>query len=133
MSARQTKGKRKMKFLHIAAVAAALVSAAAITGCEKKEPTLGEKVEQAGKSAGESIGKAGKAAVDAAKKKGAGSGASYKLLQMMRDMVETGTPLTDIKDALDYAVRSGNYSAADNAASTDFVTQQEQTGYTGRT
>ena len=74
-----------------------------------------------------------KDALAAAKKRGAGSGASNKLLQLMRDMVETGTPLADIKDALDYAVRSGNYSAADNAASTDFVTQQEQTGYTGRT
>ena len=56
-----------MKTLRIAAVAAALVSAAAIAGCEKKEPTLGEKVEQTGKTVGASIGTAGKAAIDAAK------------------------------------------------------------------
>ena len=38
-----------MKFAYIAAVAMTLVSAVAFTGCEKKEPTLGEKLEQAGK------------------------------------------------------------------------------------
>ena len=38
-----------MKFAYIAAVAMTLVSAVAFTGCEKKEPTLGEKLEQTGK------------------------------------------------------------------------------------
>ena len=38
-----------MKFAYIAAVAMTLVSAVAFTGCEKKEPTLGENLEQAGK------------------------------------------------------------------------------------
>ena len=42
-----------MKTLRIVAVGVALVSAAAIAGCEKKEPTLGEKVEQTGKTVGE--------------------------------------------------------------------------------
>jgi len=56
-----------MKCMYIVAVAVALVSSAVFTGCEKKEPTLGEKIEQAGKAAGESIDKAGKAVADAAK------------------------------------------------------------------
>ena len=60
-----------MKMLHIAALAAAIVSTAAVTGCDKKEPTLGEKIEQAGKDAAKATDKAatdaGKAADAAAK------------------------------------------------------------------
>ncbi len=60
-----------MKFAYIAAVAMTLVSAVAFTGCEKKEPTLGEKIEQAGKDAAKATDKAatdaGKAADAAAK------------------------------------------------------------------
>ena len=60
-----------MKCMYIAAVAAALVSATLFTGCEKKEPTLGEKIAQAGKDAGKAADKAaadaGKAADKAAK------------------------------------------------------------------
>lgn len=37
-----------MKFTYIAAAAMTLVSAVAFTGCEKKEPTLADKVGQAG-------------------------------------------------------------------------------------
>jgi len=53
-----------MKCMYVAAVAVALVSAAMFTGCEKKEPTLGEQIEQAGKQAGK---EADKAAADASK------------------------------------------------------------------
>ena len=53
-----------MKFAYIAAVAMTLVSAVAFTGCEKKEPTLGEKLEQAGKD----VQKAAEKAADDAKK-----------------------------------------------------------------
>ena len=53
-----------MKFAYIAAVAMTLVSAVAFTGCEKKEPTLGEKLEQAGKD----VEKAAEKAADDAKK-----------------------------------------------------------------
>ena len=53
-----------MKFAYIAAVAMTLVSAVAFTGCEKKEPTLGEKLEQAGKD----VQKAANKAADDAKK-----------------------------------------------------------------
>ncbi len=64
-----------MKCMYIVAVAVALVSAAAFTGCEKKEPTLSEKVEQAGKDAAKAADKAAadvkkaadKAATDAKK------------------------------------------------------------------
>ena len=65
------KGKTKMKCMYIVAVAVALVSATFVTGCEKKEPTLGEKIEQAGKDAAKATDKAatdaGKAADAAAK------------------------------------------------------------------
>ena len=65
------KGKTKMKCMYIVAVAVALVSATFFTGCEKKEPTLGEKIEQAGKDAAKATDKAatdaGKAADAAAK------------------------------------------------------------------
>ena len=53
-----------MKFAYIAAVAMTLVSAVAFTGCEKKEPTLSEKMEQAGKDLSKA---ADKAAADTAK------------------------------------------------------------------
>ena len=53
-----------MKFAYIAAIAMTLVSAVAFTGCEKKEPTLGEKLEQAGKD----VQKAANKAADDAKK-----------------------------------------------------------------
>ena len=60
-----------MKCMYVAAVAVALVSAAMFTGCEKKEPTLGEKLEQAAKDASKAADKAaadaGKAADAAAK------------------------------------------------------------------
>ena len=60
-----------MKCMYVVAVAVALVSATFFTGCEKKEPTLGEKIEQAGKAAAKSADKAaadaGKAADAAAK------------------------------------------------------------------
>jgi len=60
-----------MKCMYIVAVAVALVSATLFTGCEKKEPTLGEKLEQASKDAAKSADKAaadaGKAADAAAK------------------------------------------------------------------
>lgn len=59
-----------MKCMYIAAIAAALVSATLFTGCEKKEPTLGDKIAQAGKEAGKTADKttadAGKAADKAA-------------------------------------------------------------------
>ena len=60
-----------MKCMYIAAVAAALVSATFVTGCEKKEPTLGERLEQASKDASKEADKAAKdanKAVDAAAK-----------------------------------------------------------------
>lgn len=38
-----------MKCMYIVAVAVALVSAAAFTGCEKKEASLSDKIEQASK------------------------------------------------------------------------------------
>jgi len=60
-----------MKCTYIVAVAVALVSATLFTGCEKKEPTLGEKLEQVSKDAAKSADKAaadaGKAADAAAK------------------------------------------------------------------
>ncbi len=57
-----------MKCMYIAAVAVALVSAAAFTGCEKREPTLSEKIEQAGKDAAKAADKASKDAAKAADK-----------------------------------------------------------------
>lgn len=56
-----------MKCMYIAAVAAALVSATFVTGCEKKEPTLGERIEQASKEADKAAADANKAADAAAK------------------------------------------------------------------
>ena len=56
-----------MKCMYIAAVAAALVSATFVTGCEKKEPTLGERLEQASKEADKAAADANKAANAAAK------------------------------------------------------------------
>ena len=56
-----------MKCMYIAAVAAALVSATFVTGCEKKEPTLGERLEQASKEADKAAADANKAADAAAK------------------------------------------------------------------
>ena len=47
-----------MKCMYIAAVVAALVSATFVTGCEKKEPTLGERLEQASKDASKEANKA---------------------------------------------------------------------------
>ena len=55
-----------MKCMYIAAIAAALVSATFITGCEKKEPTLGEKLEQASKDVNKEANKATKDANKAA-------------------------------------------------------------------
>ena len=40
-----------MKCMYIVAVAVALVSAAAFTGCEKKEASLSDKIEQVSKDA----------------------------------------------------------------------------------
>lgn len=57
-----------MKCMYIVAVAAALVSAAAFTGCEKREPTLSEKIEQVGKDAAKAADKASKDAAKAADK-----------------------------------------------------------------
>ena len=60
-----------MKCMYVVAVVVALVSATFFTGCEKKEPTLGERIEQTGKAASKSADKAatdaGKAADAAAK------------------------------------------------------------------
>ena len=56
--------KTKMKCMYVAAVAAALASSVLFTGCEKKEPTLSEKMEQAGKDLSKA---ADKAAADTAK------------------------------------------------------------------
>lgn len=56
-----------MKCMYIAAVAAALVSATFVTGCEKKEPTLGERLEQASKEADKAAADANKAAEAATK------------------------------------------------------------------
>ena len=56
-----------MKCMYIAAVAVALVSATFVTGCEKKEPTLGERLEQASKEADKAAADANKAADAAAK------------------------------------------------------------------
>ena len=53
-----------MKCMYVAAVAAALASSVLFTGCEKKEPTLSEKMEQAGKDLSKA---ADKAAADTAK------------------------------------------------------------------
>jgi len=47
-----------MKCMYIVAVAVALVSATLFTGCEKKEPTLSEKIEQVGKDAAKATEKA---------------------------------------------------------------------------
>ena len=71
-----------------------------------------------------------KAAADAAKKRGGGSGTQYKLLQIMRDSVEAGYALDEIKQALDAAVKSGNYAAADSSKSVEFVGGLEG-NYTG--
>ena len=49
-----------MKFTYIAAIAMALVSAAAFTGCEKREPTLAEKLEQASKDVQKAADKSAK-------------------------------------------------------------------------
>ena len=60
-----TKRKQeKMKCIHVVAIVAALVSSVLITGCEKKEPTLAEKMEQTGKDLSKA---ADKAANDSAK------------------------------------------------------------------
>ena len=56
-----------MKCMYIAAVAVALVSATFVTGCEKKEPTLGERLEQASKEADKAAADANKAAEAATK------------------------------------------------------------------
>ena len=53
-----------MKCMYVVAVAVALMSATLFTGCEKKEPTLGERLEQASKDAAKA---ADKAAADANK------------------------------------------------------------------
>ena len=53
-----------MKCMYIVAVAVALASSALFTGCEKKEPTLAEKMEHAGKDISKA---ADKASNDAAK------------------------------------------------------------------
>jgi len=55
-----------MKFTYVVAIAMALVSAAAFTGCEKKEPTLAEKLEQAGKDVQKAADQAAKDAQKAA-------------------------------------------------------------------
>ena len=57
-----------MKCMYIVAVAVALVSAAAFTGCEKKEPTLGEKLEQTGKDVQKAAEKTAKDVEKAAEK-----------------------------------------------------------------
>ena len=75
VSAFYRKEYKKMKCMYVVAVAAALVSATLFTGCEKKEPTLSEKMEQAGKDVSKAADKASsdaaktadKAAKDAAK------------------------------------------------------------------
>ena len=60
-----------MKCMYVAAVAAALASSVLFTGCEKKEPTLSEKMEQAGKdlpkAADKAADEAGKAVDSLAK------------------------------------------------------------------
>ena len=56
-----------MKIIHAAAVAAAIVSMTAFTGCEKEEPTLKDKVEQAGSDLGKAAGKAADKTVEAVK------------------------------------------------------------------
>ena len=57
-----------MKCMYVAAVAAALASSVLFTGCEKKEPTLSEKMEQAGKDLSKAADKAAKDADKAANK-----------------------------------------------------------------
>ena len=57
-----------MKCMYIVAVAVALVSATLFTGCEKKEPTLGEKLEQAGKDVQKAAEKTSKDVEKAAEK-----------------------------------------------------------------
>ncbi len=63
-----------MKCMYVVAVAVALASSVLFTGCEKKEPTLSEKVEQAAndsaKAADKAAKDAGKAADKAAKDAG---------------------------------------------------------------
>ena len=56
--------KTKMKCMYVAAVVVALASSVLFSGCEKKEPTLSEKMEQAGKDLSKA---ADKAAADTAK------------------------------------------------------------------
>ena len=56
-----------MKFMYIAAVVATLASASVLTGCEKKEPTLGEKIDAVAKDASKAADKAAKDADKAAK------------------------------------------------------------------
>jgi len=53
-----------MKCMYVAAIAAALAASVLFSGCEKKEPTLSEKMEQAGKDLSKA---ADKAAADTAK------------------------------------------------------------------
>ena len=57
-----------MKCMYVAAVAAALASSVLFTGCEKKEPTLGEKLEQVGKDAQKAAEKTAKDVEKAANK-----------------------------------------------------------------
>ena len=60
-----------MKFTYVLAVAAALAGVSVFTGCEKKEPTLSERLEQASKStskAADSASKDAKKAADSLKK-----------------------------------------------------------------
>ena len=57
-----------MKCMYIVAVAVALVSATLFTGCEKKEPTLGEKLEQTGKDVQKAAEKTAKDVEKAAEK-----------------------------------------------------------------
>ena len=57
-----------MKCMYVVAVAVALASSVLFTGCEKKEPTLSEKVEQAAKDADKAADKAAKDADKAADK-----------------------------------------------------------------
>lgn len=53
-----------MKCMYVAAIAAVLAASVLFSGCEKKEPTLSEKMEQAGKDLSKA---ADKAAADTAK------------------------------------------------------------------
>ncbi|MBQ6338684.1 MAG: hypothetical protein IJI36_06005 [Kiritimatiellae bacterium] len=57
-----------MKCMYIVAVAVALVSAAAFTGCEKKEASLSDKIEQASKDVQKAAEKTAKDVEKAAEK-----------------------------------------------------------------